>query len=348
MLRFADGLFAKITGAALLAALFLPSAPALAQSSPQSFTDVPPKHPAYAAVEYLKARAIVGGYADGSFKPDAVVNRAESLKLILSPVVPSASLALYTKSPFTDVPAGSWFLPYVEAGRTVTGVVAGPPEKTAFRPQDPVNLGEFLKLFLLTQRVDAAGAYGELKAPLSSDVKPTDWYFPFVRYGVSSSMILVNEDGTFGAAAKLTRGEIAVMMHRYFMYQEKRRTQSLLSEAESEIINVASMIEKEDAEQAEFAAARATVAARGALAKEPEQPLVKGAVKTAEGFSQLAQAFRAGKEGRLDDTIALAGQAWATAEKVRGFSPSLDGIAGQMQSLAKKMADSARQTKEAN
>ncbi len=340
------GIFQKLTGAALAASLLLQSVPASAQGA-QSFTDVPPKHPAYAALEYLRARGIVQGYDDGSFHPDAVVNRAESLKLILSPVLPAESLALYTKSPFTDVPAGAWFLPYVEAGRTVLGVVSGPPEKPAFRPGDPVNLGEFLKLFLLTQRVDAVGAYAELVSPLSSDVKPTDWFFPYVRYGVSSSMILVNADGTFGPATKLTRGEIAVMMHRYFMYKDKRRTQSLLSEAESEIINVASMIDKEDVDQAGYAAARATVAARGALSKEPNQPLVKGAVKTAEGFSQLAEAFRAGKEGRLDDAIALAGQAWNTAEKVRGFSASLDGVAGQMQSLAKKMADGARQAKEA-
>src|SRR3989344_8997908 len=53
----------------------------------QSFLDVSPLHPAYPAVEYLKSTGVLQGYADGTFRPDAKVNRAEATKIIVAPRV---------------------------------------------------------------------------------------------------------------------------------------------------------------------------------------------------------------------------------------------------------------------
>lgn len=311
----------------------------------QSFKDVPASHPAYAAVEYLKNAGVVTGYADGTFQPNKAVNRAEALKLILTPVVPAEGLKIYTKTPFTDVPQDAWYLPYVEAARASLRIVSGPPDKTMFLPGSTVKRAEFLKMYLLTQRADVNGSYAELKASLSSDVPGTEWHFPYVRYALANSMITVDQQGLLKPGADLTRGDIALMMYRGAMYSEGRRTQSLLSTAESDMVNVMSMIEQDQLEQAEFAAARALIATRGALAKRPDEAIVKGAVKTAEGFQLIAQSYRAGKEGRLDDSIALAGQAWEKANKAKELAPSLNDIATQMQTIAKKLADGGRAAK---
>lgn len=51
----------------------------------EDFSDVPKGHYAYEAIGYLRERKILLGYADGTFRPDQRVNRAEALKIIVSP-----------------------------------------------------------------------------------------------------------------------------------------------------------------------------------------------------------------------------------------------------------------------
>lgn len=325
---------------ALFASLCLPVA-----ASAASFTDVSASNPAYDAVEYLKSKGIVGGYADGTFKPKQQVNRAEALKLILTPVLPADGLRIYAHSPFKDVPDGAWFLPYVEAARSTLGVISGPPDKTNFLPSDPIKTSEFLKIFLLTQRVDSQGSYKELTGPLASDVNSSMWFFPYVRYALSASMIIVHEDGSLRPQETMTRADVAQLMYRYFMYKEGRRSQALLSVTESDLSNLMTMIDADKPDQATFAASRALVTSRGALSSEPNDSVVKGAVKTAEGFNFILQSYLAGKSGNLDAAIAKAGDAWNTANKAKELSPSLTDTANKMQALAKKLADSARNVK---
>jgi hypothetical protein len=41
----------------------------------QSFSDVPPSHPFFADIEWMKAAGITSGFPDGTYRPDEVVNR---------------------------------------------------------------------------------------------------------------------------------------------------------------------------------------------------------------------------------------------------------------------------------
>ncbi len=129
------------------------------------------------------------------------------------------------------------------------------------------------------------------------------------------------------------------------MYIDGRRTQALLSEAESEIVNILQQLEKQDIDQASLASARALIASRGALIKAPDQAIVKGAVKTSEAFQTLVLAYRANAEKRYDDAIKLSGDAWQLAQKAKEFSSSLAGVSTQIQTVAKNMADTARAAK---
>ncbi|MEK7218027.1 MAG: S-layer homology domain-containing protein [Patescibacteria group bacterium] len=323
---------------ALLIAL-IPATSGAAGSA--AFSDVPPSSPHFQAVEYLKEKGILRGYDDGTFRPGDRIGRAESLKVILAPLLSTPETV---HSPFSDVPDGAWFAPFVEYART-NGIVAGPPERTAFRPADPVKEAEFLKMFFLAQGVQPSTAFSDLPLPLASDVHPADWYFPLLRYALASSMIMVDAGGHLSPGAELTRGDVALLLHRFFMYKEGRRTQALLSEAESEVMSAVRMMDQKQVEQAEYASARSLVAARGALAGNPESAVVKGAVKITEGFHSIIQAYRAGTEGRLDDVISRSKEAWATAQRAREFSPSLEKLSAQMQSIAKGMADDARELK---
>lgn len=325
----------------LLASLALPAS-TFAQAT-SSFSDVPASDPLSPAVEYLKSQGILQGYSDGTFRPKQTVTRAEAVKLIVAPLVTPEQLAAYTASTFNDIPAGTWYLPYTEAALQKLKAIDGPPSKPAFKGANGVTLAEFLKIMEKANGIDPNTAYGEIKTPISTDVvNSTDWFYGPIRYAVTSSMIIVNADGTLTPGKTLTRSDVAGLIYRHMMYKQGRRTQALLSEAEGEIVNVLQLLDSKDIMQADLASTRALLAARGALASRPDEPIVKGAMKTAEGFRSLVSAFIAGSTGQYQQAVDLAGAAWQLANKAREFSPSLDTLATQMQTVAKTMADEAR------
>lgn len=322
----------------------LPSG-AYAQSG-QSFSDVPPGHWAYEAAEYLKSNGVLQGYADGTFKPDAAVKRAEAVKILAAALIPAEKLATYTSTVYGDAPAGVWYIPYIEGAREVLGIIDGPPKTSTFNGGNNVKKVEFLKMMLLANKIDPGASYGEINLPLATDVtNPSEWYYPYMRYAISSSVTMVDANGDLTPAKELTRGEVALLMYRLDMYKQGRRTQALLSETESEILNILNLLEIKELPQAHYSSARALLAARGALASKPDEAIVKGAVKTAEGFRLLLLAYESGISGQLDAVITQAGEAWQLAQKAREFSPALDALATQMQTLAKNMADEARALK---
>jgi hypothetical protein len=308
-----------------------------------SFTDINEQSPLYMPTEYLKVMGIMKGYDDGTFRPDTKVNRAEAVKLIVAPLISAEQITAISKSAYGDVPADAWYMPYVEFAREKLGIIDGPPKATSFHPTDPVRKAQLFKMFFIANNVDVQGMYSELKTPFSADAADVGaWYYPYMRYALASSMTMVTQEGTLGPDRELTRGDIAMLLYRYYMYRDGRRTQALLSEAESEIVNVLQQLEKQNLDQAYFAASRALIASRGALTSKPDEPLVKGAVKTAEGFQTLVQAYFAGSQKQFAQAAQLASDAWHLAEKAKEFSPSLASVADQMQTIAKNMADEAR------
>lgn len=333
--------------------------PALAQTPPPSpsFTDVPEDHYAFAAVEFLKANNIVQGYQNGNgtfaYRPDERVNRAAAVKIIVAPLVQAEMLAQITGTGYKDVRGvADWAAPYLEVARGPLAIIDGPPKTETFRPNDPVKKAEFLKMLELAYKnvqdnpVDPITMFGEVRVPLASDVmNPDEWFYPYMRYALASSMTQTDTQGKLNPGKELTRGEVAVLLYRFLMYREGLRKQALLSMAETEILNILKLLDENGIDEANYASNRGYLATRGALASkhsEEEDGLIKGAVKTSEGFVSLVDAYEEGVKGNLQGVVDSASNAWHLAEKAREFAPGLDSIASQMQQIAKQMADQAR------
>ncbi len=309
----------------------------------QSFKDVSPTHPTFAAVEYLRGRGIIQGNPDGTFRPDDTVTRAAAVKMLVAAQVSSEEIAAVTSTSYSDIAAGVWYLPYVELARTKLAIIDGPPAKTQFRGSAPVQKAEFIKMALLSKKIDARTAFSDLAAPLAADtVNAEEWFYPFMRYALASSMIFVTSNGNLEPGKELSRGEVALLLFHLDMYRAGRRTQALLALTEGEIVNLLALLDAKTVAQAKFAAARSILTARGALESRPDEVIVKGAVKTAEGFGFLVQGYEAGIRGEFDAVIAFAKEAWAAGDKARAFSPALGSVTQQIQTIAGNMANEAR------
>jgi uncharacterized protein YkwD len=107
-----------------------------------SFIDVEPGSPFYTYIETAKAHGVIGGYADGTFRPAAYVTRSQLSKIValaegwplLNPPTPS----------FSDVEPGSPFYAYIETAAE-RGVVSGYADGT-FRPGGLTNRGQVAKV----------------------------------------------------------------------------------------------------------------------------------------------------------------------------------------------------------
>ncbi len=174
-----------------------------------SFVDVPSTHTNAAAIDYLTTEGVIGGYPDGSFRPDQPVNRAEALKIILlgSQIVTSASRAAV----FPDVPAEAWFAPFISTAKD-REIVGGYPDGF-FRPEQTVNLVEALKMALTANQI-VLDNYATT-AQVFADTEAGAWYSAFLSYAKQFELV----DGDTGDRVypdrSLTRGQLAEVMYRY-------------------------------------------------------------------------------------------------------------------------------------
>ncbi len=113
------------------------------------FSDVPTTHVFAAWIEELADRGIAGGYADGTYRPDNTVSRAEMAILLLRAkhgpgYVPPAA----TGTAFSDVPADFWAAAWIEQ-LVNEGIASGFPDGT-YRPSDPVTRAQMAVLLVRT------------------------------------------------------------------------------------------------------------------------------------------------------------------------------------------------------
>jgi len=118
---------------------------------------VPNGYWAYAYIEALAVRGVIGGYPDGSFKPANTATRGQLSKIVvLAFDIPLQSPA---QAHFADVPVGSTYYTYVETAYA-QGLIAGypcggpgepcdPQQRPYFRTNRSVTRGQISKIVVL-------------------------------------------------------------------------------------------------------------------------------------------------------------------------------------------------------
>lgn len=119
---------------------------------PPQFSDVPTNHPFYHDIETLRCNRVVNGYADGTFRPDQYVSRAEATKYIINGTIKKANLnrdvnIFWSIVPvqFPDVPRDHTFFRYIFLASYSDKAISGYPDGT-FRPDEPMTRGAMSKV----------------------------------------------------------------------------------------------------------------------------------------------------------------------------------------------------------
>jgi hypothetical protein len=110
-----------------------------------TFRDVPATHAFYQYIETARAHNVISGYADGTFRPNNVVTRGQTAKMIVT----AFGWALNTSGGphFSDVPSSNAFYAYIETAFN-RGIVTGYADGT-FRPNASVTRAQLSKMLYL-------------------------------------------------------------------------------------------------------------------------------------------------------------------------------------------------------
>jgi S-layer homology domain len=148
------------------------------------------------AIWYVYNQGIVGGYPDGSYQANRVINRAELLKIIVEAAYDNEFESYGNASCFSDVPTGEWYTSYVCFAKS-EGIVQGYADGS-FKPAAEINFVEALKMAMV-------GFWHEY----TTEGEP--WYEIIVVTGADFNIIPVDIDSFFES---FTRGQMADMITR--------------------------------------------------------------------------------------------------------------------------------------
>lgn len=179
-----------------------------AQVSYAVFEDVASNHPNYEAIIYLQQNGIVEGYADNTFRPDQLVNRAEALKIILlgsNIFVPE----IQDQEIFPDVIHSTWYGKYAAKAKNLA-IISGDGNTGMFRPGDTVNLAEAMKILINANQI-------KTDFPNSNphpDVPKDAWFAPYFNYAQSINLLDETYSENVYPGTPVNRGMLAELMYR--------------------------------------------------------------------------------------------------------------------------------------
>lgn len=153
-------------------------------SDTNSYTDVAAGSWYNNAVSTLSAIGVLGGYEDGSFRPNASITRAEFAKIAVS-FFELEGLAC--ENPFLDVAPGAWYAESVAAAAEI-GLIEG-YEGGLFRPDAPITRAEACTIVnrTLGRAPHAAGLLPESEMNLWPDnMDASAWYYAQIQEATNS------------------------------------------------------------------------------------------------------------------------------------------------------------------
>lgn len=151
-------------------------------------------------LDYLKDRGIISGYSGGDLAPDQQVTRAELLKMVME-AIDVNKYGHTHQDYFSDVSNTDWFDTYVELAYEME--IADGYSDGQFKPNDPINRAEAMKIILNGFEVDLE-SYDSGTFP---DVNSSDWFADFVGTAHEYGLVSGYPDGYFKPGNYLTRGE---------------------------------------------------------------------------------------------------------------------------------------------
>jgi len=180
----------------------------------EGFVDVAASDVHCEAIKYVKSKGIFKGYSDGSFKPDAVINRAETVKVSLIGLGKTIETSDGTNLGFSDADSKQWYIDYIQTAKNL-GVIKGYKDGTV-RPAQQVIRSEMLKIFFATTGKDYSSLVVTQSPYLDVPVDGSaDWYIRYAQLAKNYNLVVADAKGNFSPELGMKRVDVAELFYRY-------------------------------------------------------------------------------------------------------------------------------------
>lgn len=173
------------------------------QASAKEFKDVPKSHPNYEAIQAMQKAGYIGGYPDGTFRPNEKISRKHVAQLLEKAVkLPGLSSS---KVIYTDVPKSHpYYTPIMKLSQA--GIVGGSNGK--FNPNSTITRIQMAKVLDLAFDLHM----GPYQRPFE-DVNSNHWGYPHAS-AMYSSGVSKGDNGKFYPSRPVTRAHYAEFLQR--------------------------------------------------------------------------------------------------------------------------------------
>ncbi len=284
-----------------------------------AYSDVEMTNPHAVAISVMTEEGVFSGNDDGTFKPNNLVNRAESSK-VLAILLNLEVDENVSDSGFSDINGDEWFNKYVEASVDL-GVINGNPDGT-FAPGRSVVRAEFVKMLLIGVGFDQDDWKDK---QYFADVPLREWYTSYMNYAGSTGILDVDSANKIYPAQEMTRGEVAETVYLLQVILRGEDVEFLMSQTEKQIAQIEPYLDANNYSSAYRAAQLGSNFMDQAVKAAPDNVEVLGKSKIADSYQNL-----------LDAMVVLVGlqDKWSTAKASEALL-SVD--------LAKKLAIEAKE-----
>lgn len=161
-------------------------------------------HWALESILYLRARGIISGFADGTFRPNGKVTRAQLAAMLVR--AKGIQVSPEAKPEFRDVPSGHWAYKEIAAAKA-EGIISGYPDGT-FAPGQPVTREQIAAMIA--------------RAFPAEPALPDQGFTDISRSWAKESIITLSKagiiggypDNTFVPKKSATRAEVSIILAR--------------------------------------------------------------------------------------------------------------------------------------
>lgn len=176
------------------------------EAAPVSFKDMKPGSFGYNEIMNLASRGVIGGYQDGSFRPNQALTRGQSAKLLAE--ILNLDLTNVKDPKFKDVPQTHPY--YTQIAALANKKIISGYKNGNFGANDTLKRGQMAKILV--------GSFGfEQKAVTNTpfkDVKANDQEAKYIQALVDLKVTQGTTSTTFSPNGIVTRGQMAIFVYR--------------------------------------------------------------------------------------------------------------------------------------
>ena len=176
------------------------------------YRDVSINSPFCKAIELMSERGIFQGYSDGTFRPNATINRAETVKVITLALGYTVNAGGTYNNGYRDTSSTAWYAPYLYVAKR-NGIATGYPDNT-FRPSNTINRVELLRVFLEGNQTSLYTCNSQPydDTPINPD---TRWYMKYACYAKQNDLMSSGYNNMLYPAEAMTRGDVANLFYDF-------------------------------------------------------------------------------------------------------------------------------------